>query len=72
MADQQSLHKTTIDLITGINAVEGTGPSVREISIATNLKEAWINAFKQGKIREPSVDKVQILYEYLTKTELSI
>lgn len=44
---------------------------VKQISIDTGLTEGWINNFSSNN-SEPSVVKVEILYEYLSKKKLKV
>jgi len=37
-----------------------------------DLDVSWLSMFNRGKITEPSVNKVQKLYEYLSKSKLKI
>jgi len=46
--------------------------SYREIQNATRLKEDWLNKFSQGLIDDPSVNKIQTLYNYLSNTPLKV
>lgn len=39
---------------------------------ATGLTPNWLSMLGSGKIPDPSVNKVQKLYEHLTETELAI
>lgn len=41
-----------------------------EISKDTGLPFYWLRKFASGDISDPSVNKVQILYEYLSGTPL--
>lgn len=44
--------------------------TLRKIAEETGLDEAWLSAFNRQKISDPGVNKVQTLYEYLTKTTI--
>ena len=43
-----------------------------DIGHNTGLSIHWIEKFGQGKIKNPSVQKVQTLYEFLTGKKLEI
>jgi len=57
-----SLLKETTSLLQDRNLVD--------ISYETRLKHTWLLKFKQGKMENPSVNRVQFLYEFLTKTKI--
>lgn len=40
------------------------------ISYHTGLAYDWLVKLKRGSIKDPSVNKIQILYEYLSGTNL--
>jgi len=41
-----------------------------DISVATKISLHWIHKFSTNKIADPSVNRIQTLYEYLSKKEL--
>lgn len=41
-----------------------------EIHARTGLRPNWLSALACGRLREPSVNKVQRLYEYLSGQQL--
>lgn len=43
-----------------------------EIEKRTGIKQSWLRAFSQGKIKDPSVNLIQSLYEFLTNTKLKV
>lgn len=43
-----------------------------DIERDTNLSKEWISAVARGRIIEPSVKKIQTLYEYLSKRKLKL
>lgn len=47
---------------------------IKLVSIAndTGLEVRWLNLFKKGEIREPSVNKIETLYEHLSGKKLKI
>lgn len=42
-----------------------------DIYVGTGLGPNWLSLLANGKIKDPSVNKVQCLYEYLTNTQLT-
>lgn len=46
--------------------LQGTDASYLDIYNATKLSPSWLSLFAQGKVRDPSVNKVQKLYEHLS------
>lgn len=61
-----SLRDRTLDLLQN-RSVKIT---LRKIAEDTGLPEGWLSAFHTNSIDEPSVNKVQTLYEYLTNSKL--
>ena len=55
-----SLHQTTLELL------KSSEETTFNVAVATGLTYGWIVAFSANKMRNPSVSKVQTLYEYLT------
>jgi len=43
-----------------------------QICVSTGLQVNWLSGIATGRIRDPSVNRVQKLYEYLTGTKLAI
>ena len=43
-----------------------------EVYKATELPFYWLRSFASGKHNSPSVNRVQVLYEHLTKSPLKI
>jgi len=43
-----------------------------DIAKATGLGMHWIESVATGRIKEPSVNRVQCLYEHLTGTKLTL
>ena len=43
-----------------------------EVRDATGLNYHWLVALKQGKIPDPGVQKIQLLYEYLTGKKIKL
>lgn len=46
--------------------------TLSKIAKDTKLGEGWLSMFLNNNISHPSVNMVQALYEYLTKTEIKI
>ena len=46
--------------------------TVREIHKATGLPQGWIYRLQQGKIVEPSANRCEVLYEFLTGSPLEL
>lgn len=46
--------------------------SIRRISIELRVPYIWLIKFRDGKIADPSVNRVQALYEYLTGNPLLV
>lgn len=44
----------------------------RNIAALTGLKPTWVASFAQGRIKEPSVDKVETLYQHLSGKQLDL
>lgn len=54
-----SLYEETIKLL-------NNGADISQVAVKTNLQYDWVNKLKRGDIKDPSVNKVQAVYEYLT------
>jgi len=48
------------------------GLSLTTISMDTKLNPHWLQAFASGKLEDPSVNRIQTLYEYLANTKLEV
>jgi hypothetical protein len=46
--------------------------SSSEISLATGLPLAWLVSLRRGSVKNPSVNRVQKLYEQLTRKKLKL
>ena len=46
--------------------------NLKEVAEGSGLNEAWIRSFHQGKVNNPSVVFIEILYEFLAKKSLKI
>lgn len=64
----QSLYNQTLILLQN----RSNKLTLEKIAEDTGLKESWLSMFNQNRIPEPSVNKIQTLYEYLTKTILKV
>lgn len=53
-----------------LNLLKQSDKTAREIQNDTGLKEDWLNKLRQGLIDDPSVNKIEILYVYLSGKEL--
>jgi hypothetical protein len=63
---QGTLHKKTFDL------VKKDDRSLAELSTDTGLPFYWLQRFSQGAFKNPSVNRVQHLYEKLTGKPLKV
>jgi len=61
-----SLHRKTLDLL------KQSGIPLPEIYKETNLPYYWLKKFRSGEIKEPSVNRVQRLYEFLAGRKLEV
>lgn len=55
-----TLHLRTIEML------KASEQSPLQIYAATGITPAWLAAFRQDKMKQPSVNRVQALYEFLT------
>lgn len=46
--------------------------TLKEIAYVTHTNRNWLDKLSQGKIKNPSVNRIQTLYEYLTQTKLEL
>ncbi len=63
-----SLNKKTLQLLRAYNGLL----TLSLIAQETGLTEGWLSMFRRGVIPNPSVNHIQTLYEYLSKTKLKI
>ena len=61
-----TLLQRTRDLITDSDKTH------MQICIATGLQVNWISGIATGRIKDPSVNRIQKLYEYLAGSKLAI
>mgnify|MGYP001603848455 CR=1 FL=1 len=61
-----SLHDKTLDLLQN-RSVQLT---LKQISEDTGITENWLSRYNQDQVKNPSVNLVQTLYEYLTNSKL--
>ena len=64
--DKGSLHSKTLDLL------KLSGVPLPEIYKRTGLPYYWLKKFSSGEIRDPSVNRVQRLYEFLAGRDLEV
>lgn len=61
----------TLSLMTAtLKLLKERDKSLPEISEATGIKFYWLRKFHYGEIADPSVNRVQKLYEYLSGRRL--
>lgn len=65
-ANQGSLYNTTLDLLTK------TDIPMTTIASETALPYDWLKQLRRGKIPNPSVNRIQKLYEFLTNRALEV
>lgn len=61
-----SLHKRTLELLKENNI------PLLDIYVQTKLPYYWLKSFARGQIQDPSVNRVQQLYEYLAGQNLEV
>lgn len=61
-----SLHSRTLALL------RQSGVPLPEIYKETHLPYYWLKKFSSGEIKDPSVNRVQRLYEYLAGRKLEV
>lgn len=64
MEQDQNLMERTLQLL------EKTDKTLPEIYAETGLSFYWLRKFKSREFKDPSVNRVQQLYEYLTGQQL--
>ena len=52
--------------------LEASPLSLREIADRSELPYDWLTAIKYDRIKNPSVNRIQHLYEFLTGASLSV
>lgn len=45
--------------------------TIDDIAKQTNINKYWLSSFSRGKIKEPSVSCLEILYDFFTGTKIS-
>lgn len=65
-ANKGSLHDRTLLLL------KESGATLPEIYKETHLPYYWLKKFSSGEIRDPSVNRVQRLYEFLSGKRLEV
>lgn len=61
-----SLHLRTLELL------HATSESLLDVHKESKLPYYWLRKFSSGEISDPSVNRVQALYEYLTGQNLPV
>jgi hypothetical protein len=46
--------------------------TLKQISAATTLPVGWLKMFAQGQIKEPSCNRIETLYEFLSGEQLKV
>lgn len=64
--ERGSLHEVTLKLLKGHRL------TLPEVYKETNLPYYWLKKFSSGEINDPSVNRVQALYEYLSGRKLEV
>ena len=62
----ESLHRRTLELL------KEKGIPLHVIYKETDLPFYWLKKFRSQEIKEPSVNRVQRLYEYLSGRKLAV
>lgn len=62
----ETLHSKTFELL------KKSKETLINIHSDTGISYYWLLKFKTGAVRDPSVNRVQKLYEYLTNTKLKV
>lgn len=70
MSDQEQAEGTLLKRTRAL--ITDSGKTHMQICIATGLQVNWISGIATGRIRDPSVNRVQKLYEYLAGKALAI
>jgi hypothetical protein len=65
-ADAGSLLSRTVELL------KGAQQSYFDIYDATGFHPNWLSGIANGRIRDPSVNRIQALYEFLTGDALKL
>lgn len=65
-SEVHSLHQRTLDLMMA------SDKTVPEIYRDTGIPFYWLRKFRTREIQQPSVNRVQRLYEYLSGHELEV
>ena len=64
--ERGSLYSKTLELL------KDSGTPLPEIYKETNIPYYWLKNFSSGKTLDPSVNRVQRLYEFLSGKELGV
>lgn len=63
--EREPLLKTTVDLL------QGSDLPLREIADGAEVGYEWLRKFKANLIPDPSINRVQALYNFLTRSSMS-
>lgn len=66
--DYTTLRDKTLNLLN----IKQETTQLKDIAIELNLSKQWLSSFAQGDIPDPSVNKIQKLYQYLTNSPLKV
>lgn len=70
MADVEEVEATLLKRTRTL--ITESGKTHMQICIATGLQINWISGVATGRIKDPSVNRIQKLYEYLAGKKLAI
>lgn len=45
---------------------------MKTIAFETGIPEGWLKQFQRGALKDPSVNRIETLFEYLSKSELKV
>jgi transcriptional regulator with XRE-family HTH domain len=72
---KQSMTKQTKregTLLTGTRALLKASSSIEQVSVSTGISFHWLSKIANGHIRNPSVNRIQKVYEHLTGREINV
>ena len=52
--------------------LKADGRSIADISIDTGITFFWLQRFSAGSMKNPSVNRIEYLYEHLSKKSLNV
>ena len=65
-------HDSGTMMVRTLELLQQTRKTIPEIYKETGINYYWLRKFRSGEIKDPSVNRVQKLYEYLTGKPLSL